>query len=167
MEWILKERIDNRFQDTSVYKFEKIIGNLFSKKGYHSFITSKTGDKGADIIADDGNESIAIQAKCYSFDNSVGVDSIKEVLWGMREYKCDRGIVVTSSSFTSSAIQSANKYDEIELWDYKKLRKELERYADKFKTNTVDNDYRNLFSPEFWDRIFVVIILFIFMRVII
>ena len=80
---------------------------------------------GADVIAYKNNVKYVIQVKFYN--NPVGNKAVQEVVGAIGMYKADKGIVVTNSSFTKSAIELAEA-NNVELIDgdmLEKLRKEI------------------------------------------
>lgn len=103
-------------------EFENFIGELFSKLGYNTNITKHSGDQGIDVIAENNNVRIGIQAKCYS--GTVGNSAVQEAVAGKKFYKLDKVIVVTNSFFTSSAIELASANNVI-LWDRNILKEKL------------------------------------------
>ena len=90
------------------YDFEIFLCALFSSFGFSAKTTPKSGDKGADIIAKDGNCSIAIQAKLY-FKSKVGSSAVQEIFTSKEYYNCNYSIVITNSYFSNQAIEMANK----------------------------------------------------------
>lgn len=103
-------------------EFENFIGSMFSKMGYSAEVTKHSGDQGIDVIAEKNGKKVGIQAKCYS--NSVGNSAIQEAVAGKNYYKCDRVIVVTNNTFTSSAIDLA-KVNDVILWDRSILKEKI------------------------------------------
>lgn len=83
---------------------------------------------GADVIAYKDNVKYVIQVKFYS--NPVGNKAVQEVVASIGMYKADQGIVVTNSTFTSSAVELANA-NNIELVDGEKI--------EEFKRIIIDN----------------------------
>jgi tetratricopeptide (TPR) repeat protein len=109
----------------SGYAFELLIKKLFECKGYFVEITPKTRDQGADLIAKGQGERIAIQVKNHK--ENVGNGAIQEVVASIKHYQANRGLVISSSGFTISAIELANS-NKIELWDRDILCKYLDMY---------------------------------------
>ncbi len=103
-------------------EFENFIAKLFTKLGYHTRVTKLTGDYGVDIVAEKGELKIAIQAKCHV--NPISNSAIQEITAGMKFYQCQRGMVVTNSTFTKSAIELA-RTNKIQLWDRKVLEEKI------------------------------------------
>lgn len=100
------------------FEFEEYVAKLYGKLGYKVEVTKKSKDQGADIIAYKNNMKYVIQAKFYS--NPVGNKAVQEVVAAIGMYKANKGIVVTNSSFTPSAIELA-KANQIELVDANKI----------------------------------------------
>lgn len=105
------------------FEFENFIGELFEKMGYKTTITQKSKDQGVDVIAIKSSQVLGIQTKCYS--SNVSNSSIQEVVAGISFYKCTKGIVVTNSYFTKSAIELATA-NNIILWDRNMLKRKIE-----------------------------------------
>ena len=102
------------------YEFEEYVAKLYEKLGYKTKVTRKSGDQGADIIADKDNKRYVIQAKFYS--SSVNNKAVQEVVASIGMYNADYGIVVTNNTYTSSAVELA-KANNIELVDGDKIEK--------------------------------------------
>ncbi|WP_165904133.1 restriction endonuclease [Plasticicumulans lactativorans] len=101
-------------------EFEQRLAILFRHQGYSVKLTKGSGDQGADLLLSKGNILIAVQAKRYTA--RVGNRAIQELLGGMIFYKCNRGMVVTTSDFTRSAKELAAKASGVELWGRSELR---------------------------------------------
>jgi len=104
------------------YEFENFVAKLFSKMGYFTEVTKHSRDFGVDVIAEKDGMKIAIQAKCFTFP--VSNSAIQEIAAGMKHYSCQRGIVVTNSTFTKAAIELAQS-NSIQLWDRKILEEKI------------------------------------------
>jgi restriction system protein len=107
----------------SGFEFEKYMKEVYENLGYSVHHTPLSGDQGADLILT-SNEGIrtAVQVKRYS--NNVSNGAIQEVVAAKGFYKCTRGMVVTNSNFTDSAIQLA-KANDIKLVDRTSLKNVL------------------------------------------
>ena len=101
--------------------FELLLGVLFLTMGLHVELTPYRGDQGADlVVVNENGERTAVQAKNYR--DPVGNSAIQEVLGGMRYYRCNKGLVVTTSQFTASARELVAARNDVELWDGNKLQ---------------------------------------------
>jgi restriction system protein len=94
--------------------FERIVVDLLVAMGYGGShedaaqVVGKSGDGGIDgIIKEDrlGLESIYVQAKRW--EGTVGRPVIQQFVGALHERKARKGVVITASSFTRDAIQSA------------------------------------------------------------
>lgn len=111
----------NRFQNLSPFQFEKLVQLLLDDYYKEAQLTKKGGDFGGDVICYDHEENkIVVQCKRYKKGNNVGNKYIDNVISSKIYYEADKGLIVTTSSFTKSAVEIANKAD-IELWDWSKL----------------------------------------------
>lgn len=94
-----KEKPDKH---TPGIKYEHKVAAWLKKHGYKNVqVTPASGDYGVDITARKGRYRYAIQCKSYS--RPVGVSAVQEVYSGIRHYSCDKGMVITNSTFTSAA----------------------------------------------------------------
>lgn len=89
------------------YNFEVYLKEMYKFLGYEAFITSASGDFGADIILKTENKTIAVQSKRYK--NNVGVNAVQEVSSARYYYSTDEAWVVTNSYFTSQAKELARR----------------------------------------------------------
>ncbi len=109
----------------SGYGFENFLKSLFEKMGYKVEQTKSSKDQGADLVVSKLGEKIVVQAKRYS--GKVGNKAIQEITAAIKHYEADRGMVVTNSEFTRSAMELA-KSNNIELIDRYKLEKLINRF---------------------------------------
>lgn len=102
------------------YTFEKEVANIFVKMGYDVNLTSKTNDKGIDIILKTDSEKIIVQ--CKNHKSPVGPSIIRELYGVMISENADKAILVCSGGFTSG-VYSFAKSKPIELISLKELIK--------------------------------------------
>lgn len=81
-------------------------------------MTSDTQDYGANLILHKDCKKTVVQAKRKK--NSVSLSAVQEVASAIKQYKADKGMVITNNSFTANAYNLAYSND-IKLWDRKKL----------------------------------------------
>lgn len=108
--------------DMSGREFEEFISDLFTKMGYRTEITKASKDQGVDVIARSITGTVGIQAKRFQVEHSVSNKAVQEIYAGIKYYQLDKGIVATSSYFTGSAKELAEK-NNIILWDRDDLEK--------------------------------------------
>jgi len=73
-------------------------------------------------IENDPTFIMRIPTKCYT--GSVSNSAVQEIVAGMKYYSCQRGVVVTNSTFTKAAIELARK-NTIQLWARKILEEKI------------------------------------------
>jgi len=105
------------------FEFEKFLKLLFEKLGYKVTHTKLAGDQGADLVLDHLGELIVVQAKRSR--SKISNSAIQEVVASIRFYKAKKGMVITNSEFTHSAIELAKSNNIVLI-----ARKELEELID-------------------------------------
>ena len=109
--------------------FEKLVIRLLNAMGYGTSgsleHTPKSGDAGIDgIISQDplGLDRIYLQAKRYAVDNVVQRPAIQSFVGALIGAQGDRGVFITTSSFSSGAITEASRVNmRVELIDGERL----------------------------------------------
>lgn len=97
------------------HAFEYFCADLLRKNDFTDVsVTKGSGDQGVDILATKGGVKYAIQCKNYA--SSLGNTPVQEVSAGKIFYNCHVGVVLTNSTFTSSATSLANATGVL-LWD--------------------------------------------------
>jgi restriction system protein len=99
-------------------EFENFMANVFAKKGYPVQLTPGSGDQGVDLLLTIDERRVAVQLKRYT--GPVGNAAIQAVVAGMFHYKAKEAWVVTTSSFTRSAVALA-KSNHVRLIDRNEL----------------------------------------------
>lgn len=105
-------------QESNPGFFEHLVVRLLIKMGYKgpngsSQITQRTNDGGIDgIINQDplGTSTVYIQAKRYKDDNVVQRPAIDGFFGALSRVHADRGVFITTSHFSSSAISTAKNF---------------------------------------------------------
>jgi len=112
-------------------QFEKFMVKLLDANGYSkSEVTGKAGDQGGDILTYADDEKIIIQAKNYALNRKVPNDAVQEVLGAIAYYGADKGVAVTNSFFTPSAMELA-EVNNIALWDRRIVTQLIEGLNEK------------------------------------
>lgn len=103
----------SKIQNLDPSQFESLVATVWSEMGWSVHVTQGSRDRGIDIVANKSgvvSEKVVIQAKCYSENNKVGRPDIQQYnTLRQQEPNVDSVIVVTSSSFTSEAMKSAQE----------------------------------------------------------
>lgn len=87
------------------YDYEIFVKNIFDALEWKTFLTSKSGDQGADIIIEKHDLRFVIQCKFYS--SAVGNKAVQEVIAAKGFYEAFGAIVITNADYTKSARQLA------------------------------------------------------------
>lgn len=117
--------------------FEDLVIRLLERMGYGRAgsveRTSASGDAGVDgIISQDplGLDRIYVQAKRYAEDRTIDRPRIHEFAGALLGKQGDRGVFITTSRFSSGAIQEAERINaRIELIDGRRLAELLVAYG--------------------------------------
>ncbi len=128
----------NRTRDVTPACFEDLLIELLLAMGYGgtgegaAHALGKTGDNGIDGVIDQdplGVDQIYIQAKRYAEGNNVSAGDIRDFFGALNLKKAQKGIFITTSAFTASAIQTAKDLGtRIVLIDGNELAKLMLRY---------------------------------------
>lgn len=125
-------------QESSPEFFEKAVLEVLWMMGYgggqgEKQHLGKSHDGGIDgVIRQDplGLQNVYIQAKRYADDNSVGSPDINSFYGALAQRGADRGVFITTSTFTSSAQQAASQFHgRIVLIDGIRLTSLMLRYG--------------------------------------
>lgn len=134
----LSAELLDRVREASPAFFENLIVELLLAMGYGGTsedagrALGKSGDDGVDGVIDQdplGVDQIYVQAKRYAEGNGIGAGAIRDFFGALSLKKAHKGIFVTTSSFTASAIQTARDLgSRIVLIDGTQLARLLIRY---------------------------------------
>jgi restriction system protein len=118
--------------------FERLIVSLLLKMGYGGSAAEagralgRGGDNGVDGVVDQdalGLDRVYIQAKRYADGNSVGAGAIRDFFGSLDRHKAAKGLFVTTSTFSSSARETAEFLSKrIVLIDGQQLARLMIRY---------------------------------------
>ncbi|GAA3744794.1 restriction endonuclease [Plantactinospora mayteni] len=114
-------------------EFEHLVRQVFEAMGMQGWTTTSSKDDGVDAVVRNPDPFVGgitiIQAKHYK--NVVGVNHIRELAGAMEEKKAGRGILVTTSWFTSGGRQKAFEHGRMQLVDGQNLIFLIKKYAGK------------------------------------
>lgn len=116
-----KDAITAMLLNMDAYDFEKHIMSFFQQAGLLAWVTKKSNDAGVDGFARHSNGLIIVQCKRNATKNTVGRPTIQQFKGVIEENEAWRGYVVTTSSFTTEAIESVAKNDRLSLIEMKEL----------------------------------------------
>jgi len=134
----LSAELLERVQKSSPDFFERLIVGLLIAMGYGGTsedagrALGKSGDEGVDGVIDQdplGVDQIYVQAKRYGEGNNIGAAAIRDFFGALSLKKAQKGIFVTTSGFSSGAVQTARDLgSRIVLIDGLQLAKLMIRY---------------------------------------
>ena len=103
----VKETNRKYTEGMSGIEYERYVASKLLKQGFKKAeVTPGSGDFGADIVGKDKHgREVCVQ--CKKYQGSVGVSAVQEVIAATRYYKCEYGMVVTTSTFTPAAKKMA------------------------------------------------------------
>ncbi|WP_368252048.1 restriction endonuclease [Enterococcus sp. 2201sp1_2201st1_B8_2201SCRN_220225] len=115
--WELEVR---RLDKMTGLEFESYIADMLFYRGFKEIsVTKSSGDQGVDVIGQKDGLSYGFQ--CKLFKGSVTNKAVQEVYTGCGVYDLDKGVVVSTGTFTKSAKEAAEKVN-VELWDRMDIR---------------------------------------------
>lgn len=98
-------------------EFEELVAELFKQQDFEIELTPKTRDGGYDIIATKNIGGLPfmllIECKKYSKENPVGVSLVRSLLGVQSDRKANKAVLVTTSRFTKSARQFAERQQHL------------------------------------------------------
>lgn len=106
------------------FQFESQIASALTKDGFVNVkVTEKSGDFGADILAEKDGVKYVIQCKYYS--SAVGVKAVQQVFSSKIHYSAHVAVVATNSIFTKAAKVLAEETGVL-LWNGIKVQEMLD-----------------------------------------
>ncbi|MHA1401890.1 MAG: restriction endonuclease, partial [Candidatus Heimdallarchaeaceae archaeon] len=133
--------LKERFSNFSPIEFEEFIGKLFEKMGYSVLVAQHKQDFGVDLIVEKKDIKTVVEVKRYSVNNLVGNTVVRSVLGAIPYAKADKALVITTSDFTIWAEEQA-KGSPVELWNFSKLKKLIEKYIIEVMEKRDYNSYK-------------------------
>lgn len=112
----LSQELLDRVRRAPADFFERLIINLLISMGFGGSVADagralgRSGDDGVDGVIDQdalGLDRVYVQAKRYAFGNNVGSGAIRDFFGSLDRHKAAKGIFVTTSNFSPSAIETA------------------------------------------------------------
>ena len=137
--------------------YERLIVNLLLGMGFGGSVADagralgRSGDDGVDGVIDQdalGLDRIYIQAKRYAVGNNIGSGAIRDFFGSLDRHKATKGLFVTTSGFSPSAIETAQFLSKrIVLIDGDQLTKLMIRHnvgcrvEDTLQIKRIDEDF--------------------------
>lgn len=120
-------RNPNYFYQLSPRKFEEVVAEILSRKGYDVTLTSATRDGGKDIFVarkdDLGSFLYLVECKKFAPNRPVGIDIIQRLYGVVSDERATAGIIVTTSYFTKSVKDFQQKHMfKMALHDFESIK---------------------------------------------
>ena len=130
-------RTEDEWRQMSDREFEFEIGKVYSRLGYQTKVTKRSGDGGVDVIATKDNEIVYIQCKHYGENTHLGAPEL-QAFWGCCSGNgINKGVMVCTSGLTKDAQAFANKLKEkLEIIGMKELMKLDKTYYQSHPINS-------------------------------
>lgn len=141
--------------------FEHVVVRLLVKMGYGGSIedagkaVGRSGDGGIDgIIKQDrlGLDNVYVQAKRYAADRPVGAGEVRNLAGALQMRKATKGVLITTSTFTKDAIDTARQIGTIVLVDGQQLAQLMIEFdlgvatEATYAVKKVDQDFFDIWS---------------------
>ena len=117
------------FKNLTGDEFEKLLGELYQRQGYHVTKSVPGADNGIDLMATRGNTSVIIQAK--NWKGKVSNGDILKTSGARLMYNANYAMVITSSHFTDSAKNVIENSPRIRGMEIESLQKKVREYFKK------------------------------------
>jgi hypothetical protein len=103
------------------FQFERHTMSFFDAAGFEAWATRKSNDFGVDGFAIHPDGLMIVQCKRNAIDNKVGRPTIQQFKGVIEEQNALRGYVITTSTFSEEAMESAKLSDKLILIDMESL----------------------------------------------
>lgn len=105
------------------YEFEYLVALLFEKMGYQVSVTKATRDGGIDVVArnTERGKTEFILIQCKRYESNIPVSAVRELLGVVSRMQANKGVVVSTSGFTSQAKREARETSRSELIGFSEL----------------------------------------------
>lgn len=112
-----REKLKKQLLEMNEFVFEQHVMSFFQNKGMLAWVTKKSNDAGVDGFARAPKGLIVVQCKRYAQTNLVGRPYVQQFKGVIEENNACEGYLVTTSSFTKEAKESALKNEKLKLVD--------------------------------------------------
>lgn len=135
-------------------EFEQFVAQHYREKGYDVETTPYSGDYGVDVIAQKGEERIAIQVKMYGNSaRKVNRVTVMQLFGAMAYRQCNKAVIATDGTCMADAIEVANQLgvEILHLDSTGIIERQYEESKDEKELPTTDIDNVIPFD-EMWER---------------
>lgn len=125
----LKRLTLERLKGMDAKEFEHTVADILRAMGYRDIrVVGGSGDLAVDITARHGKDKVVVQCKRYTSKKVTSPEMQMFIGMMLTEHNTNKGIYVTTSSFTQDAVELARRHG-IELWDGDRLAEVISRLS--------------------------------------
>ncbi len=99
---------DPRFSEAT--EFEVAVQRSLRELGWTARLTPRTGDFGADVIAECGKERLVVQCKRYAAESMIPFKAVQEIVFAQKHFEGSLAALVYSGRLSSQAFSALNKH---------------------------------------------------------
>jgi restriction system protein len=112
------------------YEFELLIAVLFRKMGYQACVTQASRDGGVDVVATSAErgKTQRLLIQCKRYESKVSVSAVRELMGVVSRTQANKGLIVSTSDFTSQAKKEALSNSMLELIGFTELNVLMNQY---------------------------------------
>ena len=118
--------LETDFKNLDGREFEQIVARLYRKKGFRVKQTPKGPDQGVDLIAKKGRVTVIVQTK--NWKNKVSNTDVLKTSGARQMFHANYSMIITSSTFTSSAKEVIQKSPRIRGMEIIGLKRQFRKY---------------------------------------
>ena len=130
-------------------QFEEAVGRFFQQQGFTVEFTSRSYDYGVDVIATNGNEKIAVQAKMYE-QRQVNYQDVMYLFAGKAFYDCDSAVLITNGQISRDAERVAEKLGVRTTYGWSPSELDEEQFSYELVTNSVEVEISKELFGKVW-----------------
>lgn len=141
--------------DMTPRKFEELVAEYYQSMGYTTETTPYSDDYGVDVIAQKGEERIAIQAKMYGNSaRKVNRQTVMQLFGAMTYRQCNKAVIATDGTCMPDAIEVAHQLGiEIQYFDSAMKHIESNNESQNDKKQPEANSSKAVISfDEMWEK---------------
>jgi hypothetical protein len=103
-----KQNFLRAIREMDPYRFEEFIADVWEQRGFETTVRKQSGDRGIDIIAENGHEKHLLQVKRYNSSNKIGSEEVRKYATLYQQVDDANHVqLVTSGYYTEQALQLA------------------------------------------------------------
>lgn len=135
------EPIVYQLEELSGFEFEDAVCRIFRRQGYDAKVAERVADLGRDVVVETDETTFVVECKLKRGGGTIGRPVVQKLHSATVSLDIEaEGIIVTTGSFSSPAMEHARELPDVRLWDHQRLVKEAEQvdiyFASRHKNTT-------------------------------